>query len=1090
MESGSDAGQMRIWTDRSGNYRVEAVVTRVDREQIYLRKADGKVIAVTIDRLSDADRAYLKTEGHRPVDPAIPAAPGAVAAPAPAQKEPSGKDVRGDVQVTGNYIQVNNPDGSHVIIPVGDARSIESGGEEAFKASLQQGLNALRKNHAAQGLNGDVADALNPDRFDTEKQEEFVKGLVAFGDISLQFREKPSEELARKMDAVFAELRQKKTIMTDGIAVLRQVYRGQATPMKPGDDAWNEHMEGLKKWHDWLPNSSTPLVLMALTEIDRGWMTRGTGFAGTVTEEMAAGFQTHLQKAKEYLDAAAKLSNDDPEIYRALIDVAKGLGSPRDEAYGYFAKGVECDSGYYDLYQAMAQYLLPRWHGIPGELPAFALMVSKNLEGERGLIAYARIAQTHCSYDLPELTNYQLDRLAEAAPVIVRRFPHSLDILGFACRSAYFGGDHETARELLKALAPDAPVTLFGGIHEQVLLSLSPEWPQKREKFLLWHDGWSGVGTIDLNASGTRMASASYYRGCPLKLWNAVTRQSEGMAPIASGPAFDARFSSQDTYLAIARRTPEQVELLADSQVRTLKLPKLCANAVAFSPDEKTLLASTGVETHAWDTATGKELWSAEVTPPKGTGCISPDGKWLLAQTGEGVVLVDVRTGKTEYELPKFDQLVGFAADDSVIGIQLGALVQWTRDSGQIETRIKSFREEAIGYSAAHGLVASALGSSEEAAKRGNPSAHAVSLWSLAAGGRIARFLGHSGLVKSAAITPDRRFLISGSLDGSIRYWEIPATDQIMAEEDDDSAPAGKAPNAGHELAGEPRTFLDANLEAAVRKALNRPAGKLTPEVLATVTELNASNKGISSLQGLEACTNLQSLHLSLNRVRNLSPLQSLPHLQNLDLSDNRIGSVQPLAGLVELEYLLLEGNDIHDIRWLSQFHKLRMLHLNENPIGDISALKELRDLHELMLTNCRVTSLAPLATLDRLRTLVLAENPIEDIAPLSKLVQLKSLNLCSTKLNELEKLSKLVGLTSLIVENNSIRDVAPIAGLPNLTQLLCSENQITDLGALVKEKKFGEGHILHVRNNPLTPECLKDQIPALKARGVTVDIE
>ncbi len=1077
-----NARQMRTWKSQSGTYSIEAVLVKVDQDRAHLRKTDGEVIAVTIDRLCDADKEYLKTEVNRQAKEQTPT---------PAEGQEGGEeDVRLELSDTTSYVQVTNPDGSQLIIPLGDVRTMDSVDEQAFRAALQQSVNALRKNHAEMGVEGEVADALNPDRFDTEKQEKFVQDLMALGAIGLKFRHEPSEDLAQKMDASFEELREKKTIMTTGIAVLRQVYRGQAAPMNPGEEAWNEHMDGLKKWRDWCPDSPTPVVLMGLAEINKAWEIRGTGFANSLTQEMADGFLRHLRKAEEDLKAAAKLTDEDPEIYRALIDVAKGLGSTRDVAYGYLAKGIECDPKYYHLYLAMAQYLLPRWQGVPGELPDFALMVSKNLGGEPGLIAYSLVAQTNCSYDPLEFTNYHLDRLAEAAPVLVRRFPHSHDILGFACRCAYFGGDHDTARELLKTLGPDAPSALFGAIHENVALSLKPEWPRHQEKHLVWHDSYSGVTTIALNDSGTRMVSTGRGRGCPVKLWNAITRHTEGMDSIHSGPTFDARFSSRDTYLAIARITGK-VDLLGGEQSHVLRFSKLFPKAVAFTPDEKTVVAWFGENLHAWNTSTGKELWSADVEPPEGTGCVSPDGKWLVGRARKGAVLVDVRTGKTEHKLPKFDQLVGFAGNDSVVGVQGDAIAVWARGNEEVDTRIRGFLGKVIGYSGEHGLVVSALGPSDEAAKRGHPSAHAVNLWSLAAGGRVAEFLGHSGLIGSAAITPDRRFLITGSIDGTIRYWEIPGGDQILANpEVNDPSPDGMPERVTETHPNEAGPIYDTNLEAAIREKLGQPTGDLTPDVLEKLTELHVSRKEITSLRGLEACKNLEVLHLSQNNVSDLSPLQSLATLRHLDCTSNQIDDLQPIAGLVDLEYLVLQENDIGDITPLRNLRKLRVLYLCANPIEDISVIGALHDLQRLFLMRCQVSSITPLEGLLNLEGLALGMNPIEDVAPLARLTKLKVLNLIGTQLDSLEVLSGLVRLTSLNIGHNSICDLTPIAGMKELGSLLCTHNEITDLSPLIEGTGLGKDDWLYVKNNPLSPECLNEQIPALKARGVNVDQE
>src|SRR5215510_12132808 len=63
----------------------------------------------------------------------------------------------------------------------------------------------------------------------------------------------------------------------------------------------------------------------------------------------------------------------------------------------------------------------------------------------------------------------------------------------------------------------------------------------------------------------------------------------------------------------------------------------------------------------------------------------------------------------------------------------------------------------------------------------------------------------------------------------------------------------------------------DGGLDAAIRDALNKPTGPLTQQDLLTLTSLNATNRSIFSLEGLEAARNLVSLDLRENFLQNLS---------------------------------------------------------------------------------------------------------------------------------------------------------------------------------------------------------------------------
>ena len=94
------------------------------------------------------------------------------------------------------------------------------------------------------------------------------------------------------------------------------------------------------------------------------------------------------------------------------------------------------------------------------------------------------------------------------------------------------------------------------------------------------------------------------------------------------------------------------------------------------------------------------------------------------------------------------------------------------------------------------------------------------------------------------------------------------------------------------------KLFADANLERAVRQALNRPQGSLTPEDFAPLITLSASDKDIRSLVGLEHLTALQALTLSDNQIVDITPLNQLTNLKRLDLKKNEIADITPLTDL------------------------------------------------------------------------------------------------------------------------------------------------------------------------------------------------
>ena len=108
-------------------------------------------------------------------------------------------------------------------------------------------------------------------------------------------------------------------------------------------------------------------------------------------------------------------------------------------------------------------------------------------------------------------------------------------------------------------------------------------------------------------------------------------------------------------------------------------------------------------------------------------------------------------------------------------------------------------------------------------------------------------------------------------------------------------------------------TFPDPNLEGVIRKTIGKPKGAISTSDLEHLTVLNAPDRGISDLTGLEYCLNLKWLNLSANNISDISPLAGLSNLVYLDFWDNNIRDISVLANLTNLVELDLGGNNVSD---------------------------------------------------------------------------------------------------------------------------------------------------------------------------------
>ena len=249
--------------------------------------------------------------------------------------------------------------------------------------------------------------------------------------------------------------------------------------------------------------------------------------------------------------------------------------------------------------------------------------------------------------------------------------------------------------------------------------------------------------------------------------------------------------------------------------------------------------------------------------------------------------------------------------------------------------------------------------------------------------------------------------------------------------------------------------FADKNLEAAIRKELKKDGkAPLKDADLKNVYFLRAGGGKITSLKGLEKCTNLASADLADNAIVDLGPMSGLLHLQKLVLSNNRVSNVAPLAKLVKLQYLDLSGNRIETVDGLKGLTALTTLYLSKN----------------------RLKSIKPLAGLTKIWSLYLNDNQLTDIAPLAKLKWLSSLDL----------------------RRNAISNLSALSGMTELRYTFLEGNKIADLSVLVSMAKkdaagvqrFAPYWRLYLSGNPLTTAAKTGQVAELKKLGVRVALK
>ena len=267
----------------------------------------------------------------------------------------------------------------------------------------------------------------------------------------------------------------------------------------------------------------------------------------------------------------------------------------------------------------------------------------------------------------------------------------------------------------------------------------------------------------------------------------------------------------------------------------------------------------------------------------------------------------------------------------------------------------------------------------------------------------------------------------------------------------------------------------DLNLKSAIREELNLPDEiPLTQQEMLKLTKLEANQREIERLGGLEHAINLELLSLWGNRISDVSPLANLIGLTYLDLAGNDVSDVSPLADLTALTRLNVGWNEIIDVSPLANLKALRHLTLVANEIIDISPLANLTQLEELRIDDNRIVDISPLENLVNLMDLKLVGNPIRDFSPLFGL-SLEEVDMDIHTLQELAAVEVEIpdpNLERAIRKELALADEISVTQLvmKQLTRLNAGDNQIEDLTGLENAIDLTAIHLHQNSINNLKP--------------------
>ena len=229
--------------------------------------------------------------------------------------------------------------------------------------------------------------------------------------------------------------------------------------------------------------------------------------------------------------------------------------------------------------------------------------------------------------------------------------------------------------------------------------------------------------------------------------------------------------------------------------------------------------------------------------------------------------------------------------------------------------------------------------------------------------------------------------------------------------------------------------FRDQKLQSWLLNAANLGGagadGVLTQEERMAVTQLDLSGLGLTSLEGLGAFPNLQSLNCSNNSLTELDVSQN-PRLTMLSCASNRLTSLE-LSANKDLEYLNCNFNRIGSLD-LTGHDKLKALFCEMNQMGKLT----LTGCTELKTLYCRNNNLEQLLLTDNTKLVFIEtfDNRLTSI-DVSMLPELTFLHIDHNRLTHLDMSynTKLEG-GGFVARNNFMEEIK-LPNQPGLTVYL-----------------------------------------------------
>jgi eukaryotic-like serine/threonine-protein kinase len=427
--------------------------------------------------------------------------------------------------------------------------------------------------------------------------------------------------------------------------------------------------------------------------------------------------------------------------------------------------------------------------------------------------------------------------------------------------------------------------------------------------------------SIAISADGRQIVSGSTDQ--TLRFWEPDARRSDGIVASTGGNVWQVAVSRDSSRLAVSQH---------DGAVRVLSLvtastPIICTREpfpnffshknVAFTPDGTRLVSTySGPDgpIRVWDPSNCKMLagWPGNRNEAPELA-MSPDGRRFAAGQWGTLQVWDLSTSKSIWQTNQAGKVraVAYTPDGTRIVATADRDIRvWNADRPAVALTMTGHEDDVTALSVSPDGRWIASGSNDRT----------VRLWSVATGRLAAVLVGHNASVGAVAFSPDSARLVSGGGDHTLRLWDVATQEPILVLQGHEANVTAVA------FTPDGTRIVSGSADGTVRvwdSRLSRTPGTESPD---TPSELNAKSWRV--VKSARRAPDAYQAALRQALLANESAPWHLPFVQTLGAAYYRVrqydASLSTLARAAQLRppaAMGVRGVEAYDLAFTAMAH-------------------------------------------------------------------------------------------------------------------------------------------------------------------------